>query len=224
MVHAAVAVLDPAGRILLRQNDRTRVAPGSTVKPLVALAVLEARQTGPFPCPGPLTVAGRNFACSHPRTALPLDLPTALAYSCNNYFAAAAARLRAEHLAATLRRRGLEARAPGSPESQVLLALGSAGIACTALELAQAYRRLASFRLRPVGKGLQEAATSGTARLARPARRVDICGKTGTGRFALFAGWAPAANPRVILAAIVPGGRGGTEAAPVARDLFERFL
>lgn len=168
-------------------------------------------------------IAGRSFACSHGRVAGRIDLPSALAYSCNSFFARAAARVRPEVLAGTLRRLGLDARTPSSADAAALLALGTEGVACTALELAQAYRKLAGLRLRPVYEGLLEAAKSGTARLASP-RGVEVCGKTGTGQFAVFAGWAPAADPRVVVAAIVPGGRGGTEAAPVGRETFERFL
>lgn len=211
------------GRVLARELERVRVAPGSAVKPLVSVALLEARAAGPVACSGVLSVASRNFACSHPRVSGGVDLPLALAYSCNSYFAGAAARVRGAVLAGTLRRLGLDARAPGSAEAQSLLALGAWGVECSALELAQAYRRLAAMRLKPVVEGLVAAATSGTARLARPGR-VEICGKTGTGRFALFAGWAPAVDPRVVVAVIVPGGRGGTEAAPLARGLFERYL
>jgi cell division protein FtsI/penicillin-binding protein 2 len=210
--------------MIFRENDRTRVPPGSAVKPLVSVALLESRAATPFPCTGSLQIAGRSFACSHPRVAGSLDLPAALAYSCNEYFAAASRRVRPAVLAGTLRRLGLEARVPASADGAALLALGMEGVTCTAAELAQAYRRLAALRLRPVVEGLLEAATSGTARLAAP-KGVEVCGKTGTsGRAAVFGGWAPAAAPRLVVAVMVPGGRGGTDAAPVARELFERFL
>ncbi|MBC7928896.1 MAG: hypothetical protein H7039_24900 [Bryobacteraceae bacterium] len=219
---AATAVMTIGGRVLLRNNDRTRVLPGSTLKPLVAVCLLEQKAAAPVRCSGQLMIGGRNLRCTHPRPSGAVDLGTAIAWSCNEYFAVAALRVQPRQLAVTLRRLSLDVRTPQTPEQLQRLALGNWGIQCLALDLGFAYRRLAIEAPARVREALREAAIRGTAQLARPPQQ-EICGKTGTGEFALFAGWSPAEDPKTIVSVITPGGRGAIDAAPVARTLFERF-
>ncbi len=222
-------MLDPSGRTLLLSGEqRTRIHPGSTLKPLVASALLDARAAAPVRCSGRFFIGDRNLSCSHPRPLGMVALEDAIAYSCNEYFAhAAAERLRPGQLSQRLRQFGLNASTPSTPDQAMLLALGEWGVECTALELAQAYLRLSKLPYPRIGEALKTAATVGTARLAGG----DVSGKTGTspnrsrtGSWALFAGWSPAAKPRVVLAVMVSGGRGATEAAPVARTLFDKYV
>jgi cell division protein FtsI/penicillin-binding protein 2 len=199
--------------------------PGSTAKPFTAVALIDSDASTPQTCSGTLRIKSRRFDCSHPTVTGPVDLPVAVAYSCNQFFTSAAARVDASRLTSTFLRYGFEAQAPGSPEHRALLAIGEWGVSCTVMELAQAYRRLALVRerYRPIWQGLEAAGEYGTARLAKPSG-VAIAGKTGTSRYALFAGWAPAGKPKIVVAVLVPGGRGGADAAPIARSLFEKHL
>jgi cell division protein FtsI/penicillin-binding protein 2 len=230
-------VLDiKSGRILHGAGtiDTYRFHPGSSVKPFTSVAILD---TGPAPemrCGGELQIGLRRLHCSHPETALTLDLPAAIAYSCNNYFARAAGRVDPPRLANAFRRFGLNVQLPEKPEQRQLLALGEWGLACSLAELARAYAQLSLLRkaggevYRALWDGLEAATEYGTARFAQPPA-LRVAGKTGTSvnaartsTHALFAGWAPASDPRIVVA-VLAAGRGGSDAAPMARPLFERY-
>src|SRR4029077_7290589 len=132
--------------------------------------------------------------CTHPTSPGPLDAVTALAYSCNYYFASVARGLRDSDLVETFSRAGLTSRTglyagealgeivpPNSVEARQLLALGEANIRITPLELVFAYRKLALQRNLPptLLNALKASTEYGTARLARPAG-LAVAGKTGT--------------------------------------------
>jgi cell division protein FtsI/penicillin-binding protein 2 len=183
--------------------------------------------------------------CTHPHSPDPFDAVTALAYSCNYYFASLARSLRNSDLMEAFTRAGLasqtglypgeavgEISAPTSVEARQLLALGEANIRITPLELLSAYRKLALQRKRwPLAlTGLEAATEYGTARLARPPG-LKVAGKTGTAldpgsgqAHAWFAGFAPADSPRIIVVVFLEQGTGGRDAAPVARELFQVAL
>jgi cell division protein FtsI/penicillin-binding protein 2 len=216
-----------------KQHGRSH--PGSTVKPLIAVALAGAGEQMEVRCTCKLRIGTRTLACSHPVSPEPIDLPAAIAWSCNEYFTAAARRLPPSVLCDSLRRYGLDVQTPRTPDQQALMGIGEWGVLCSLPELAAAYRKLSLLRLdadpryKPVWEGLEGAAEYGTARLARPAG-IAICGKTGTspnrartGNYALFAGWAPAVKPRVVVAVLASGGSGGASAAPAARYFFEKF-
>ena len=121
------------GRSLLHYGPSVAATrPGSTLKPFTLMALLEAGldPAKRLPCPQRLTINGRRFDCTHPPIHS-LDAREALAYSCNNYFAAAVARLQPGALARTLSAYGLAVREGGELR---LLALGEDGIAVTPLE------------------------------------------------------------------------------------------
>ena len=232
MVVTAVAVESKTGRVLSATGAGLgkQVHPGSTVKPLTAVALIEAGAFDARACTGEFRVANRRLACSHPRVAGRIDLPVAIAYSCNEFFAGNGARVDPSALAANLRRFELEAQTPGTPEQRALMAIGEWGVLATIVQLANAYRRLSSLRYQSIFEGLRAATDFGTARLAAPPG-VAVAGKTGTspapGRLqmnALFAGWAPAESPKVVVAVLASNGRGGIDAAPAARTLFEKYL
>src|SRR5215471_13233496 len=98
---------DPASAVLVDIRTRRTISsrnltaapepPGSTIKPFVLAGLLKRNLLRPqeaWPCPGKLTIAGRSFTCSHPPLSSPVDVRTALAYSCNCFAAHMAERYR----------------------------------------------------------------------------------------------------------------------------------
>ncbi|MBI2264143.1 MAG: hypothetical protein HYU64_03055 [Armatimonadetes bacterium] len=104
-----------------------------------------------------------------------------------------------------------------------------------------------SFRV--IRRALKEAVRSGTAQRAAPggfsatssedpglfsslSSPPQILGKTGTATFRAsprgnhgwFGGFAPAENPEILIVVFVFNGRGGTTAAPVAREILEVYF
>ncbi len=228
-------VLDArTGSIVTKHLNHGVFHPGSTAKPVTACVALERNIKVDLPCRRTLRLGSRRLDCSHPAAASALDLSEALAWSCNSFFAALAQMLGPVSLANGFRRHDMDVATPSPGEQTALLGIGEWGVTTDLLTLARTYRRLSVLCLdpgyAPLLEGLQMATTVGTARLAAPPG-TEIAGKTGTspgrgrsGRNALFAGWAPASRPRIVVAVRVPGGAGGTQAAPVARSLFEEYL
>jgi cell division protein FtsI/penicillin-binding protein 2 len=123
---------------------------------------------------------------------------------------------------------------PRDREMLQLEALGNRGIEVTALELLEAYRKLALRKrngLRdtdadaPVFAGLEESVTFGMAHAAN-VDGVKIAGKTGTAAsresartHGFFVGYAPAEKPEIVVVIYLEQGNGG-DAAGVARGIF----
>ena len=223
--------------------------PGSTIKPFTLLTLLHEGKVTPgtaLVCARRVDIGGRRIDCTHPVSPLPLDATAALAYSCNYFFATLAAGLRDGDLAATYQRIGLSeltglahpetagaVRAAFGIEQRQLQALGEGSVEVTPLGLAAAFRKLAQRRnlktafdagLETVYEGLTAATSYGTARQAQP-RGITVAGKTGTtSTHAWFAGFAPAAAPRIAVVVLVDSGTGGADAAPVAREIFQAII
>lgn len=222
---SAEIVAVASGRSLLNYGPAVGATrPGSTVKPFTLMALLEAglNPLRRLPCPQRLTIEGRRFDCTHPPIHS-LNAREALAYSCNNYFAAAVGRLTLGDLTRALLAYGLRA---GVPKDLRLLALGEEALNVTPVEMARAYRLLALGKNRVIQEGLELAATAGTARLAGPA----FAGKTGTAASenrvslqAWFAGWTPRSSPEHVMVVFLPVGRGSMDAAPTARRIYEAW-
>ncbi len=218
----AVALRAADGSIARVENPsaaRSRaLPPGSAVKPLLFDSI---DPSFTHVCQRRLRIRGRTLDCSHlPQTA-PLDGPTALAASCNCWFAAAARRLPPRDLHQSLLRSGAEADLAIDEDSLALQALGLEGVRFTPLALAHAYRRLARSANSTLRDALRRAARDGTAQLAASAN-LAIAGKTGTSLLsAWFAGFAPVLSPRIIVVVQLNSGRGPTAAAPLAREIFE---
>jgi cell division protein FtsI/penicillin-binding protein 2 len=235
--HALIAVHGPdiAGALL--------VPPGSAIKPFTIDALLQGgklKAGDTFACPGTLAIGGRQFNCSHPTVAAPIDARTALAYSCNCFTAHYAERFAPGELAAHLVRCGLSSRsgwlgdseASGRVEratsriGQQLQAIGEGGLLVTAAAMAAAYRRLALSASDAIRDGLEGAVEFGTAQRARVAG-TSVAGKTGSVRtedgamFAWFCGFAPSRAPSVAVAVMLQGRSGGADAAPVAARILE---
>jgi penicillin-binding protein 2 len=213
-------------------------APGSTMKPLSLLALIDAGKLtckDVFDCPGELILGGHRLTCSHPPVALPMNVSRAIAYSCNCAVAHFARRLAPGELAAFLVRTGLDSEPvlSASGQAQELQALGEEGVRVTPLGLLAAYRYLArrpaDLKMAPILEGLEGAVEFGTAQPARLAR-IRVAGKTGSvltssgSHAAWFAGFAPSRSPEVAVVVLVQGRSGGADAAPVAgRILREHF-
>jgi penicillin-binding protein 2 len=248
----AALLVDVRARRLIAAHGTAGLAlnpPGSTLKPLVLAALLEAgklRAGEEFLCEGALSIAGRSFNCSHPPVSQPMTVRTALAYSCNCFTAHYAARFESGELARFLERAGLGSRtglfgageAAGriqpvyGPDATRLQALGESGVLVTAAGMALAYRFLAlgSQRplMQPVLAGLEDAVEYGTAQRAR-APGLVVAGKTGSvraesgARVAWFAGFAPSRAPEVVIAVALEGRSGGGDAAPVAGRILADY-
>ena len=228
-----------------------RVAyPGSSIKPFTLMALLEAGKLDGHTallCKRSLSIAGRKLDCTHPVINEPLAPATALAYSCNSYFAAVALRLTPAQLHDSFVRDGFasslsspeaagQVALAASPEQQQLQAIGEWGIKVTPLELARAYRQLALLqskrepKLDPLFAGLQQSVAYGTSHIAQPDTPMKVAGKTGTApadegawTHAWFAGYAPAEAPVIVVVVFLEKGHGGSDAASVARAIFAAF-
>ena len=252
----AVVVRVRDGRVLAAHDRlvlmRRAATPGSAIKPFVLSLLLEqgaVHASETIACRRHLTIAGRRLDCSHPQEFAAFAAEDALAFSCNSYFAAAAARLRPGEVERRFRKLGFTRPSglfPGEGEGHLdsapsvaerqLLAVGVAGITVTPLELASAYLQLA--RLDPhtattaqktVLAGLRDATTYGLAQNAVPVG-LSVAGKTGTASdaangptHAWFAGFAPAANPEIVVVVFVERGHGSLEAAAIARQIFTAY-
>ena len=131
---AVGVVLDlKTGRPVATVKDAGQAAaPGSILKPLFLAAALEQREVLPQTtvfCRRSLRIVdgvhSYNLPCTHPQSEVAFSAQDALAYSCNQYFAALADRIAAPRLAAILQHYGLPR--PPSPltrEQKQLLVLG----------------------------------------------------------------------------------------------------
>ena len=81
--------------------------------------------------------------------------------------------------------------------------------------------------------GLEEAThdSQGTAYPVFHDFPIDVAGKTGTAEklneqnTAIFASYAPADNPKIVLVVLIEkGGHGGSAAAPTALDFYSRYF
>jgi penicillin-binding protein A len=238
--HGTAVLVDRKSRRLIAANlpALARAAlspPGSTLKPLVLDGLLERgllRAGDSFPCTGELSIAGRDFACSHPQLGAPLTVRTAIAYSCNSFVAHCASRAAPGEVARVLARYGLDSRTNwfGGEEAggriwnvpAALQALGEDGVLVTPAGLAMAYARLVE-RVHPaVRGGMEDAVELGTAQRARVAG-LKVAGKTGTARtkdgtnLAWFAGFSESA----IVVVMLQGRSGGADAAPIGGRILE---
>ena len=172
-----------------------------------------------------------------------MQIPTALAYSCNCFVAHFAERLAPGELESHLKRYGFGSRsgwfggaeAPGrvqrtsTVESQQLQAIGEGAVLVTAAALTRAYCRLALSAAEPIRSGLEGAVEYGTAQEARVAG-IKVAGKTGSVRaadgamIAWFAGFAPSRAPTAVVAVMLQGRSGGADAAPIGGRILSAHL
>ncbi|MEK6323517.1 MAG: SpoIID/LytB domain-containing protein [Acidobacteriota bacterium] len=114
----AVLVMDPhTGRLRAVVNPRLAFEqafpPGSTIKSFTALTAMRAGlidNESTTLCRGRFSGVGFDVVCSHPKSKAPFNLPQALAYSCNYFFATLSGRLSFDAFKAILASAGLGAR------------------------------------------------------------------------------------------------------------------
>lgn len=171
---------------------------------------------------------------------------TALAYSCNCFVAHVAERFDAGELARELTGLGLASPTglldagevsgrvlpAQTPDRQRMQALGEDGVLVTLAGLTFAYRQLALRihhpEMPPILAGLEGAVEFGTAQRAR-APGAQVAGKTGSVRtasgahIAWFAGFLPSRAPEVVVAVMLQGRSGGSDAAPVAGRILAEY-
>jgi cell division protein FtsI/penicillin-binding protein 2 len=211
--------------------------PGSTLKPVVAAIALKSgavTENTEVECHGTLTIGHHDLKCSHPRVITIFDLQHAIAYSCNSWFAQLAQHIPADQLINGLRSYGLApAAAVTTVEQRQLLTLGLEGIRVTPLQLANAYRLLASQiqdkKLRAIKSGLVDSVSYGMAHNAATAG-VLLGGKTGTaansgaaGTHGMFVGiiYSPTTGePQAVIDIWVTHGNGADAAALAQRCLL----
>ena len=253
----AVVVDVSSGRILADYHPdvaaRRLARPGSAFKPFTLLALLQSgklRSTDSLVCRRNLHVGRHDLSCSHPQTG-PLQAVSALAYSCNDFFATFGLRLTAEDLRAAFTQTGLSSpsgfassEAVGSihlarnDEERQLQAIGEGDMRVTPFEVLAAYRNLALRRTaadataaeRTVFTGLEESTGYGMARLASVAD-VTVAGKTGTSRTdqgswtnAWFSGYAPADKPQIAVVVFLEKGTGPRDAAVLGGEIFRAWF
>jgi cell division protein FtsI/penicillin-binding protein 2 len=249
----ALVVVDVvSGTILASTNLRLAARglerPGSTLKPFVLMALLEAHKLNPeerLICRRPLVVGATRMDCTHSPEVKQLNADDAIAYSCNSYFAQVAPRLNEDELVQAFRRAGFDSPSglttgeisgridrPTSRAGIQLEALGDSGIEVTPLELLEAYRKLARRKSGgesgPVFEGLEHSVVYGMAH-AVSVDGMRVAGKTGTASsersprtHGFFVGYAPADKPEIAVVVFLERGR-GMDAAAVAQPVFEEF-
>ncbi len=230
---ASGVVLDArSGTMLASVGQEHMGTPGSVIKPLLLAYALDHGIVGPATqvyCRRSLKVGNRALPCTHPADQTVFTAETALAESCNTWFAEMARRFTDKQLEAALRAAYVthQPMDEATVEQRQLAVLGLAGVTTSALQLAQSYRLL----LRnlppagPVALGLRDSVTYGMAHPAAVpgADGLDILGKTGTASNpgeAWTHGWfAGELQGRLIVVLYVPHGDGGT-AARLAQAFF----
>lgn len=107
----------------------------------------------------------------------------------------------------------------------------SSGIALSSAKPEVMLQPISSLCAGYLGDLMKGAVENGTGRSARISG-ITVAGKTGTAEnetnndHAWFVGYAPAENPQIAVAVLLEydGGAGGTNAAPIARDVIKQYL
>ncbi|WP_263359722.1 penicillin-binding transpeptidase domain-containing protein [Acidicapsa ligni] len=226
----SAVVLDPrTGAVLASAGKQRRGSPGSAIKPLLLEYALEhgiVRPEMEVYCRRDLHVGGRALPCTHPADHPVFTAESALAESCNTWFAEMARRFSGPALEEAFHEFHLQHASMNlvNVEQRQLAVLGLDGVSVSPLEMGRAYRDLLSRMPRDgvIARGLRDSVSYG---MADPAavKGVDILGKTGTASDAGEAwthGWFVGAIPgRYVLVVYVPHGDGGT-AARLAQKFF----
>lgn len=229
---ASAIVLDwKTGAVLASVGTEPRATPGSAAKPMLLEYALEHRVVQPGTtvyCRRDLHVAGRNLACTHPATQPVMDAESALAESCNTWFAEMARRMTGMQLEQALHGARLQHKPMNAADAdaRVLAVLGLEAVSTTPEELARSYRELLIGVPADsvVARGLKDSVEYGMANQAR-VRGMTVLGKTGTASEhgqAWTHGWFAGGVPgKFVVVVYVPHGDGGTAATLAAKFVRE---
>jgi len=222
----------PTGRVLASRwdNPEAPIPLGSLVKPFTALAYGEHHG---FRYPAH-TCRGTATGCWLPRGHGNVDLPSAIAYSCNSYFRMLTAKMTAAEVSPTAMGFGLEPPAPGTA-GPALAGLGNRWL-ISPLNMGRAYLELVRRRdqpgVREVLAGMAQSAEQGTgAEVDRALPYPNALVKTGTAPcthskrapgdgFAIV--MAPSDDPQILLMVRVHG-IPGAQAAKIAGQMLRRI-
>jgi penicillin-binding protein 2 len=244
---AAIVVDVRSGHLLAAYHPdvaaRRLARPGSGFKPFTLLALLQSEKLSPadsLVCRRNLRVGAHDLSCTHPQVGR-LQAVSALAYSCNDFFATFGGRLTAAELKTAFTKAGFASptglisdeatgfiHLAGTDEERQLQAVGEGDMKITPLEMVAAYRTIAVRRADPnataadrvLFQGLEQATVYGMARLAS-SPELKVAGKTGTNGW--FAGYAPADKPEIAVVVFVERGTGPGDAAPLASEIFSAW-
>jgi cell division protein FtsI/penicillin-binding protein 2 len=222
----------PTAEVLASRWDKpeTPIPLGSVVKPFTALAYGEHHA---FRYPAHIC-RGTATGCWLPRGHGDVDLPSAIAYSCNSYFRMLTAKMNAADVSPTAIRFGLEPPTPGTV-GPALAGLGNRW-QISPLSMAHAYLELVRRRdqpgVRQILAGMAQSAKQGTgADLDRALLFPDALVKTGTAQcthskrapgdgFTIVL--APSDDPRILLMVRVHGVP-GAQAAKIAGQMLRHI-
>lgn len=222
----------PTGRVLASRwdNPDAPIPLGSLVKPFTALAYGE-HHSFRYPVH---TCRGTATGCWLPHGHGDIDLPSAIAYSCNSYFRLLTARMTASEVSPTAMRFGLDLPPPETA-GPALSGLGSRWL-ISPLSMARAYlelvRRRDQLGVRQILAGMAQSARQGTgAEVDRVLPFPDALVKTGTAPcthskrspgdgFTIV--MAPSDDPQVLLMVRVHGVP-GAKAAKTAGQMLSRI-
>jgi cell division protein FtsI/penicillin-binding protein 2 len=220
------------GKVLASRwdNPQAPIPLGSLVKPFTALAYGEHHA---FRYPAHIC-RGTATGCWLPHGHGEVDLPSAIAYSCNSYFRALTANMTAVDVSPTAMRFGLE---PPPPETSgpTLAGLGNRWL-ISPLNMARAYlefvRRRNQPGVRQILAGMAQSAEQGTgAEVDRALPFSDALVKTGTAMCThakrapgdgFTIAMSPSDDPQILLMVRVHGVP-GAQAAKIAGQMLSRI-
>jgi cell division protein FtsI/penicillin-binding protein 2 len=215
------------GDLSLQQE---KFPPGSLMKLITAQAALRKGLSFHYHCVGHDEIEGKKYTCWTYKGHGDVDLPRALALSCNLFFARLGSKIGLEPLLQELKSYGF------SPESLNLelpkFAIGdSPAFRVSPLEIAEFWDQYLDFIQKPeasgIKQGLLRAVEEGTASRAG-VKGMEILGKTGTAD-SLRTGFAtdgwflaatPADQPRFALVIFLREAHGFDEPAGLAKKIF----
>lgn len=221
------------GKTLASVGEQATATPGSLLKPLLLSYALQrhiVRADTTVYCRRAVHVANRSLPCTHPIDQPMLSAQSALAASCNTWFASLAQHMSAQDLDQVLQQAHLPHTSArfNDADTRVLTALGLENVSASPGQLGTAYRALLLHEphTSAVWNGLHDSVAYGMANNAR-VPGTEVLGKTGTASNARewwTHGWFIGGVPdRVVLVVYVPHGDGGT-AAKLAGDVLQELL